>query len=56
MHPDKRNVCLDVYADTDFDRLFTSEDKYYPVSMKSRTGILLTFSNAPIIWSSKLQS
>ena len=27
-----------------------------PVSVKSRTGVLLTFGNVPILWSSKLQS
>lgn len=33
-----------------------AEDKMDPVGVKSRTVVLLTFGNVPILWSSKLQS
>ena len=48
-------LVLNLYADTDFARLFGVEDKHDPISVKSRTGILLTFRDIPILWSSKLQ-
>ena len=42
------------YVDADFDRLYATEDKLDPISVKSRSGVLLTFGNVPILWSSKL--
>ena len=45
-----------VDADADFAGLYTTEDTMDPVSVKSRSGVLLTFRNVPILWSSKLQS
>ena len=56
MTPDKNNTRIDMYADDDFAELYTTEDKMDPVSVKSRSGVLLTFGNIPILWSSKLQS
>ncbi len=35
--------------------MFGYEDDQNPVSVKSRTGFVLTLFNCPIIWSSKLQ-
>ena len=42
-----------IYA---FVGLFTSEEKDDPISVKSKTGLLLTFGDVPIFWSSKLES
>ena len=56
MTPDKSNLKLNLYADADFAGLFNSEDCMDPISVKSRTGILLNFGKVPIFWSSKLQS
>ena len=56
MTPDKDNMRINVFADADFAGLYTTEDRMDPVSIKSRTGVLLTFGNVPILWSSKLQS
>ena len=56
MKPNKDNLRLDLFADADFAGLFASEDKHDPVSVKSRTGILLNFGDVPVCWSSKLQS
>ena len=56
MTPDQENLRIDMYADADFAVLYTTEDKMDNVSVKSRSGVLLTFGNFPILWSSKLQS
>ena len=47
---------IDFYADANFAGLYATEDKIDLISVKSRTGVLLTFGNVPILWSSKLQS
>ena len=47
---------LTLYADADITGLFASENKADPISVKSRTGILLTLGDVPIFWSSKLQT
>ena len=49
MTPDSTNMRIDMYADADFAGLYTTEDKMDPVSVKSRTGVLLTFGNVPIL-------
>ena len=36
--------------------MFASEDKQDPISVKSRTGLLLNFGIVPIFWSSNIQS
>jgi hypothetical protein len=56
MKPDPENICIDMYADADFSGLYSTEDKQDPVSVKRRSGVLLTFGNVPILWSSKLQT
>ena len=56
MKPDKSKLQLDLYADAEFAGLFTSEDKDDPISVRIRTGLLLTFRDVPVFWSSKLQS
>ena len=56
MSPDLKNMRIDLYTNADFVGLYTTEDKMDPVSVKSRTGVLLTFEKVSIVWSSKLQS
>jgi hypothetical protein len=43
-------------VDADFAGLHGYEDDQDPVSVKSRTGFVLTPFGCPIIWSSKLQT
>ena len=52
--PDINKLHLNLDADADFSGLFTSEDKQDPISVKSRTSLLLNFENVPNFWSSKL--
>ena len=47
---------VDCYADADYAGLFSYEDDQDPVSVKSRTGFILTLFGCPLLWSSKLQS
>ena len=54
IHPDANLLHLNLFADADFTGLFASEDKQYPVSVKSRTGIILNVGGVPIFWNSKL--
>ena len=47
---------LDMFVDADFCGLYNSEDHQDPVSVKSRTGYVLTLFGCPLLWASKLQS
>jgi hypothetical protein len=47
---------LDCYVDADFAGMYGYEDEQDPVSVKSRTGFVLTLFGCPILWSSKLQA
>ena len=47
---------LDCYVDADFAGLWDPEMSEDPNSVKSRTGYVIMFANAPIIWVSKLQT
>ena len=55
MKPTAESLQLDLFADADFSVLFASEDTMDPVSVKSRTGVLLNFAGVPVCWSSNLQ-
>ena len=55
LSPDSSRLQLDLFADADFARLFVAEDKSDPISVKSRTGLIMNFGGVPIFWSSKLQ-
>ena len=50
------NSGLDMWCDADFCGLYGYEDEQDPVSVRSRTGFVLTLFGCPIIWQSKLQS
>jgi hypothetical protein len=50
------SLCIDCYVDADFAGLFTVADKQDPVSVKSRTGYVILFKGAPLLWSSKIQT
>ena len=56
MTPDSENIIIDMYEDAEFAGLYTTKDKMDHVSVKSKSGVLLTFGNVPILWSSKLQT
>ena len=50
------NIKLELYNNTSFAGLFVPEDKMNPISVKSRTAILLKLAEVLVIWSLKLQS
>jgi hypothetical protein len=43
-------------VDADFGGLFSVEEKQDPVSVKSRTGYVITYRGAPLMWVSKMQT
>jgi hypothetical protein len=55
MKPDE-TLSMEMYADADFAGLWNAEDPGDPVSVKSRTGYIITLSGVPVLWSSKLQT
>jgi len=50
------NLNVDCYVDADFAGTWKVEDDQDPVSVKSRSGHLITFMGCPLLWSSKLQT
>jgi hypothetical protein len=50
------NKTLDCYVDADFAGLWTPNNSHSPLSVKSRTGYIITFASCPILLSSKLQT
>jgi hypothetical protein len=51
-----QSLKVDCYVDADFAGLWGIEPDQDPVSVKSRSGYLITFMNCPLLWVSKLQS
>ena len=51
-----KELWVDCYVDADFGGLFSVEDKQDPVSVKSRTGYVITYRGAPLMWASKMQT
>ena len=47
---------VDCYVDADFAGLWLHEDDQNPLSVKSRTGYLITIGGCPLTWTSKLQT
>jgi len=56
LHPDPKHLNLNCYVDADFAGLWSPTTSSDPISIKSRTGYLITFANCPILWSSKVKS
>ena len=54
-NPSKKLV-VDCYADADFAGMWGHEDPQDPICARSRTGFVVTFSNCPLLWVSKLQT
>ena len=54
-NPSKKLV-VDCYADADFAGLWGQEDPQDPICARGRTGFVVTFSNCPLLWVSKLQT
>ena len=54
-NPSKKMV-VDFYADADFTVLWGHENPQDPICARSRTGFVVTFSNFPLLWVSKLQT
>lgn len=52
------NKCFDleVYADADFAGLWNVENTDDAVNVRSRTGYIITLSELPVSWSSRLQT
>ena len=52
----KKDLSLQMYADADFAGLWNLEHADDPISVKSRTGFIITLGDVPVTWSSKLQT
>lgn len=50
------DLTMNLYADADFAGLWGSEHASDPTCAKSRTGYLVTLSDTPVLWASKLQT
>ena len=50
MKPDRSNMTLDCHVDADFSGDWDRQDPDDPNGVKSRTGFLLTFAGAPLLW------
>ena len=48
MKPEFKNLKLDLFVDADFSGLLAADDNQDPISVKSRTGLLLNFGGVPI--------
>jgi len=51
-----QDLQVDCYVDADFAGLWGIEHDQDPISVKSRTGYLITFMSCPLLWVSKLQT
>ena len=54
-NPSKKLV-VDCYADADFAGLRGHVDPQDPICARSRTGLVVTFSNCYLLWKSKLHT
>lgn len=55
MNPNDQ-FALEMFADADFAGLWNAEEAHDPISVKSRTGYIITLSSVPVLWCSKLQT
>jgi len=51
-----QDLTLELFADADFAGLWNHEDPLDPVSVRSRTGYIITLGGAPLLWGSRLQT
>ena len=51
-----KELKVDCYPDADFAGLWPYEDDQNPTCVKSRTGFVITLSDCPVLWQSKLQT
>jgi hypothetical protein len=56
LQPSTSKHDLNYYVDADFAGLWNDEISSEPLSVKSRTGYIITFANCPVLWISKLQT
>ena len=56
LEPSMEDRDLNCYVDADFAGLWHEDISDEPVSVKSRTGYVITFANCPVLWVSKLQT
>ena len=54
--PDNGEITLDCHCDADFAGNYNKLDGDDPVSVRSRTGYVVTLGNVPVLWKSKVQS
>ena len=52
----QQSLRVDCYVDADFAGLFSVSNKQDPVSVKSRTGYVIMYRGAPLLWASKMQT
>ena len=50
------NMMIDCYPDADFSCMYRHKKINDPAFVKSRTGYIITVTDCPILWQSKLQS
>jgi hypothetical protein len=55
-HRSDKPATLDLWCDADFAGLWGKEDPQDPSCVRSRSGIIITYGDTSIFWSSKLQS
>ena len=56
MNPSSNACKIDAYPDDDFAGMYGHEDHTDSACAKSRTGFIITFSECPVFWQSKLQT
>ncbi len=56
MNPSSHVCKIDAYPDTDFAGMHGHEEHTDPACTKSWTGFIITFSDCPVFWQSKLQT
>jgi len=49
------DFCMALYADVDFARMFSTEDRDDTINVKRKTGWLTMFGGVPVMWFSKIQ-
>ena len=52
----QNSLRVDCYVDADFAGLFAASDRQDQVGVKSRTGYVIMYKGAPLLWGSRLQT